>query len=51
MKHYLDSDSIKLWEVILNGEEPPKTKIDDVFSKEVNRIKLKKKRITKIREQ
>ena len=30
MELYLDSDSIKLWDVILDGWEPPKAKIDDV---------------------
>ena len=30
MELYLDSDSIKLWDVILDGWEPPKAKVDDV---------------------
>ena len=30
MKLYLASDSIKLWDVILDGWEPLKAKIDDV---------------------
>ena len=30
MKLYLDSDSIKLWDVILDGWESLKAKIDDV---------------------
>lgn len=30
MELYLDSDSIKLWDVILDGWEPPKSKVEDV---------------------
>ena len=30
MELYLDSYSIKLWDVILDGWEPPKGKVDDV---------------------
>ena len=30
MELYLDSDPIKLWDVILDGWEPPKGKINDV---------------------
>ena len=29
MELYLDSDYIKLWDVILDGWEPPKGKVDD----------------------
>ena len=29
MELYLDSDSIKLWDVILDGWEPPRGKIND----------------------
>ena len=29
MELYLDSDHIKLWDVILDGWEPPKGKVDD----------------------
>ena len=29
MELYLDSDSIKLWDVILDGWESPKGKVDD----------------------
>ena len=30
MELYLDNDSIKFWDVILDGCEAPKAKIDDV---------------------
>ena len=52
MEHYLDCDSIKLWDIVRKGWEPPKATVNDVepLLIEMSGVQFIKKAITKTKE-